>query len=74
MTRSFNSFDKPASNLIPVTVIGLSFAMGLYALLALPGQGNTGRSLIASLRDSLRTDYSMTMPAHRAGKVEIFKL
>ncbi len=74
MTRSFNSYDKPVSNLIPVTVIALSFAMGLYALLALPGQGNTGRSLIASLKDSLRADYSMTMPAHRGGKVEAFKL
>ena len=74
MTRSFNSYDKPTSNLIPVTVIGLSFAMGLYALLALPGQGNSGRSLIASLKDSLRADYSMTMPAHRGGKVEAFKL
>lgn len=74
MTRAFNSYDKPVSNLIPVTVIGLSFAMGLYALLALPGQGNTGRSLIASLRDSLRSDYSMTMPAPRGGKVEAFKL
>lgn len=74
MTRSFNSYDKPTSNLIPVTVIGLSFAMGLYALLALPGQGNTGRSLIASLKDSFRADYSMTMPAHRSGKVEAFKL
>ena len=74
MTRSFNSYDKPTSNLIPVTVIGLSFAMGLYALLALPGHGNSGRSLMASLRDSLRADYSTTLPAHRAGKVEVFKL
>ena len=74
MTRSFNSYDKPVSNLIPVTVIALSFTMGLYALLALPGQGNTGRSLIASLKDSLRADYSMTMPAHRGGKIEAFKL
>lgn len=74
MTRSPSHYDKPSSNLLPLTVIGLSFAMGLYALLALPGYGNTGRSLIASLKDSLRADYAITMPAHRGGKVEAFKL
>ena len=74
MTRSSSRYDKPASNLLPLTVIGLSFAMGLYALLALPGYGNTGSSPIAMLTDSWRADYSMTMPAHRDGKVEAFKL
>jgi len=74
MTRSPSPYDKPASNLIPVTVIGLSFVMGLYAVLAMPAQGSGGRSLMASLKNSLRADYTMTMPAHRAGKVDIFKL
>ena len=74
MTRSSSPYDKPASNLLPLTVIGLSFVMGLYALLALPCYGNTGRSLMASLKDSLRADYAITTPAHRGGKVEAFKL
>jgi len=74
MIRSSNRYAKPASNLLPLTVIGLSFAMGLYALLALPGYGITGRNPIAALKDSLHADYSMTMLAHRGGKVEAFKL
>ena len=69
MTQYRNRHDKPASNIIPFTVIGMSVAMGLYAILALPGHG-TGRSSVASaLRSLVSADYSISAPVSVSRKI-----
>lgn len=62
MTQYRSSYDKPASNIIPFTVIGLSVFMGLYAILALPGHGNERSSIAATLRSLVGADYSISAP------------
>ena len=62
MTQYRSSYDKPASNIIPFTVIGLSVVMGLYAILALPVHGDTRSSIAATLRSLVSADYSISTP------------
>ena len=69
MTQYRSRHDKPASNIIPFTVIGLSVAMGLYAILALPGHGSQRGGIANTLRSLVSADYSISAPASHSRKI-----
>ena len=69
MFSTNRSYDKPTSNVLPFTVIGLSLAMGLYAILALPGYGNAKPNLVASFKNIVQVEYSVSVKAPIGHKI-----
>ena len=56
-------FDKPASNGIFFAIIGLSAVLGLYAILALPGTGNSNKSAWQYVKETFRGDVVVARPS-----------
>ncbi len=55
MTPYQHPHEKPPSVVLPAAVIALSVVLGLYAILALPGAGNSNRSLWIAVQEILRS-------------------
>lgn len=70
MTPYQHPHEKPPSVILPVTVIALSVVLGLYAILALPGAGNSNRSLWIAAQEMIRSGDTLSLNASRTSKPE----
>ncbi len=62
--------EKPPSVVLPAAVIALSVVLGLYAILALPGAGNSNRSLWIAAQEILRSGDTLTFNGARPSRPE----
>jgi len=62
--------EKPPSVVLPAAVIVLSLILGLYAILALPGAGNSNRSLLIAAQEMLRSGDTFSVNGARPRRLE----
>jgi hypothetical protein len=65
--------EKPPSVVLPATVIALSVLLGLYAILALPGAGNSNRSLWIAAQEMIRSGDTLSFNPSRSTKPETLR-
>ncbi len=70
MRPSRNPYDKPASNGIFFAIIGASVVLGLYAILALPGTGNSNRTAWQYVKETFRGDIVAARAPSRLTKTD----
>ena len=73
MTPYQHPHEKPPSVVLPATIIALSVVLGLYAILALPGAGNSNRSLWIAAQDMIRSGDNLSFHASRSTKPETLR-
>ena len=73
MTPYQHPHEKPPSVILPATIIALSVVLGLYAILALPGAGNSNRSLWLAAQEMLRSGDTLSFNASRSGKPDTLR-
>jgi len=73
MTPYQHPHEKPPSIVLPMTVIGLSVVLGLYAILALPGAGNSNRSLWIAAQELIRSGDTLSFNGARGTKPETLR-
>ena len=60
--------EKPPSIVLPAVVIALSVVLGLYAIFALPGAGNSNRSLWIAAQDMIRSGDTLSFTGTRSDR------
>ena len=65
--------EKPPSVVLPATIIALSVVLGLYAILALPGAGNSNRSLWIAAQEMIRSGDTLSFNTNRSSKPETLR-
>ena len=73
MTPYQHPHQKPPSVLLPGAVIALSVVLGLYAILALPGAGNSNRSLWIAVQEILRSGETLSFNGARTNRPETIR-
>ncbi len=73
MTPYQHPHEKPPSVVLPATVIALSVVLGLYAILALPGAGNSNRSLWIAAQEMIRSGDTLSFNTNRSSKPETLR-
>ena len=73
MAPYHNPHEKPPSVVLPATIIALSVVLGLYAILALPGAGNSNRSLWIAAQEMIRSGDTLSFNTNRSSKPETLR-
>lgn len=73
MTPYQHPHEKPPSVLLPATIIGFSVVLGLYAILALPGAGNSNRSIWIAAQEMFRSGDTLSFNAAHSTKPEALR-